>query len=353
MGRGVRLSEKWFQRGLWIIALIFAGFLTGLGGLIVNDLPRIERTWVIDDVLDMRIILPLRTRLAVLEKARLSSQDELDKQRLLLEAAQRDSALARESFRTWVATRRATTRALEDPEVIKRSHTLDELVLRERTLQRRIEGIDQQVLVVKQERTSLATRLRDLESTAHQQLTTLQRQQELRIFAARLAFSLPLLLLAGWLFLKKRTSVYWPFVWGFCFFALFTFFVELVPYLPSYGGYVRYGVGIVMTFFIGHYATRALSRYLEQQRVAEQQSELLRRALLDDELAQARMAKSVCPGCERPLRVEGDKTNFCAHCGICLFNVCTKCTTRKNAFDRFCPTCGVTGKEDALNKIPA
>jgi thiol:disulfide interchange protein len=66
--------------------------------------------------------------------------------------------------------------------------------------------------------------------------------------------TLPLLVVAGWLFAKKRQSTWWPFVWGFIYFALFAFFVELVPYLPSYGGYVRYVVGIVITVLVGRYA---------------------------------------------------------------------------------------------------
>ena len=54
------------------------------------------------------------------------------------------------------------------------------------------------------------------------------------MFLYRLMLTLPLLVIAGW-----------PFVWGSICFALFAFFVELVPYLPSYGGYIRYVVGII------------------------------------------------------------------------------------------------------------
>lgn len=103
---------------------------------------------------------------------------------------------------------------------------------------------------------------------AQQALNAELRRIELRVFLYRLALTLPLLVLAGWLFAKKRKSTYWPFVWGFIYFALFAFFVELVPYLPSYGGYVRYLVGIVVTVLVGRQAIISLNRYLEMQKLS-------------------------------------------------------------------------------------
>ena len=40
MSKALRLSEKWFRFGLWIVAFAFASFLIGLGGTIVANLPK-------------------------------------------------------------------------------------------------------------------------------------------------------------------------------------------------------------------------------------------------------------------------------------------------------------------------
>jgi predicted RNA-binding Zn-ribbon protein involved in translation (DUF1610 family) len=178
---------------------------------------------------------------------------------------------------------------------------------------------------------------------AASQLTAAQ-QLELRVFGYRLLLTLPLLGAAGWLFAKKRQSTWWPFVWGFIYFALFAFFVELVPYLPSYGGYVRYAVGIVVTVLVGRQAIIGLNRYLERQKQAEAMPDLERRKELGYDTALARLAKKVCPGCERPVDLANTAIDYCPHCGICLFDHCEQCAARKSAFSRFCHACGAAAR---------
>ena len=42
MAQTLRLTETWFNRGQWLLALVFASFLIGLGGTIVGDLPQVD-----------------------------------------------------------------------------------------------------------------------------------------------------------------------------------------------------------------------------------------------------------------------------------------------------------------------
>jgi hypothetical protein len=179
-----------------------------------------------------------------------------------------------------------------------------------------------------------------IEEVAYKAMSQVQHNNEVKVFLYRLALTLPLLLIGAWLFARKRKNQYWPFVWGFIFFALFAFFVELVPYLPSYGGYVRYVVGIIVTFFIGHYSIKALQKYLENQKKAEAMPGAELKEKLSYEIAQQRLSRSICPGCERPIDLKDPTRNFCIHCGTCVYNNCVSCNTRKNAFAKHCHSCG-------------
>lgn len=340
MSKALRLSEKWFRFGLWIVAFVFASFLTGLGGTIVQNLPKVEHRYSLEDFIDKPMADKLRAEVRAMQEKRQAAQDAHDQAQLKLNGARANSLAARDTFNNWLATRHATKRPEQDSELIERTQALDELKILERKALADVERQQQHLLDARQAEARAQREMRDLESAASVRLSEELRSQELRVFGYRLLLTLPLLGIAGWLFAKKRQSTYWPFVWGFIYFALFAFFVELVPYLPSYGGYVRYVVGIVVTVLVGRYAIVALNRYLEKQKQAEAMPDVERRKELSYDTALARLAKKVCPGCERPVDLANTAIDFCPHCGICLFDHCGQCKERKSAFARFCHACG-------------
>lgn len=342
MNKSLRLSEKWFHRGLWLVALVFAGFLIGLGSTLVGDLPRVEQSIGLDDFIDPAAAEPLRDKIRSAESAQRQAERELEQADLKLTAATQASGAARETFANWLATRQATAQPDQDAELIARTKALDALKAKESEARRNVAKEHQAALDARQSGEQARLQLAALENDARARLDQENRRVELRVFGYRLALTLPLLVIAGWLFAKKRKSTWWPFVWGFIFFALFAFFVELVPYLPSYGGYVRYAVGIVVTVLVGRYAILALNRYLERQRMAEAQPDTVRRNELSYDTALARLAKGVCPGCERPVDMKNAQIDFCPHCGISLYDRCNGCQTRKSAFAKFCHACGIS-----------
>lgn len=340
MSKGLRLTEKWMQRALWLVALVFAGFLIGLGGKIVENLWDVEAPVTVEQFMDPQQAALANDELSNAKQASEAANARLDQARQKHQVAVSNTRSARATFDNWLATRHVTARPEQDAELINRTRELDALQAAEREALASVQTQEQAMLDARQASERAAARLDKLEEPAQEAALKAARAKELRVFLYRLAVTLPLLLIAGWLFARKRHSSYWPFAWGFIIFALFAFFFELVPYLPSYGGYVRYIVGIAITVVVGRYAIVSLQRYLERQKAAEALPEVQRRETMRYDTALARIDKGVCPGCERAINAKDQSLDYCPHCGIGLFDRCGSCTTRKSAFSRFCFSCG-------------
>lgn len=347
MASGRRLSERWFTLSLWLVALLFAWFLIGLGSLVVGNMPQVEHRYTLQQFLDTEDARPADEALKQIrrEQADTLRQDEQDQ--LALEAARSASLSAQETFTNWLKTRDATQRVDQDPGLVARTQQLDALKAAERAIEERLEARASARLTLSDREEAQEKVVGDLRDAAQARLDAAEREQELRVFGYRLAVTLPLLILAGWLLLKRRRTRNWPFVWGFALAAIFGFFVELVPYLPSYGGYVQYGVGVVLTLVAGRAAITALHAYNERQKAAELRPNAERRTEIATDQALLRLAKKACPGCERPIDLANPEANFCPHCGIGVFERCPACSHRKSTFERFCSACGTPAAEPA------
>jgi hypothetical protein len=338
--KGLRTPERMFRFVLWVVAVIFAGFLIGLGSLVVRDLPTVDERVELSDFVDQPRAAALDVGIRRGEEEAREAADAQAALQLRTQSAQAAYASARRTFDNWIATRTSTQRADQDPEVLQRTRDLDGLAAAARAAQVAVEASQASRLAREQSLAGMRRQRAALDDAARDTYAAAVRKMELHVFLIRLAITLPPLAVAAWLFVRHRRSSWWPFVWGFVFFAIFTFFVELVPYLPSYGGYVRYVIGIAITMAVGRYAIVAMQRYLERQRVAEQQSEAIRRQSVSYEHAIKSVTAGICPGCERGFKVHEGQTNFCMHCGMKLFDDCPVCTHRRNAFFHFCPSCG-------------
>jgi hypothetical protein len=338
MKNHLRLSEKWFNRGLWLIAVFFAYFLIGLGGTIVGDLPKIENKPSINDFVDQKAKSALLDQLKALDKERDVEAEKYEQAKLQQQAASEDYQAAKQAFDVWVTTRNSTKKSDQDPALINRTKKLEDSRNQEREFLSSVESVQKSLLDIDQKKDRVHRELAVLDNAARVEFDSTYKKIELRVFLYRLAFVLPLLLVAVYLFVKHRKQTYWPFVWGFILFSLFAFFVELVPYMPSYGGYVRYTVGVLMTFVVGKYSIAALQKYIQQQKELEKQPDVQRKNEIEYDLALIRINKGICPSCERPIVKEQE--NFCQHCGIGIFENCNPCGTRKIAFSKFCFHCG-------------
>ena len=342
MSKSTRRPQQVYSIVMWALSIVFGCILIGLGSLIIKDLPRMDKSINAEQFVDTAALTKIQTALDASEQQSRILSRNIEDAEVGLNSAEANYENAKASLDNWLKTRRATEAHSQNAEVISRTKAVEGLKASELSALRGLEVAREAKLRTNRESSDLTRARSKLFEDSAPAFRRARKAQELKVFLYRLGLTLPLLLIAGWLAVKKRESSYWPLYRGFILFALFAFFVELVPYLPSYGGYVRYSVGLILVLIAGHFIIRAMRNYLTRKKVEESRSEGERRQSIEYETALKKIAAKTCPGCDRAIVLRDDvETDFCVHCGIRLKEKCGSCGERNISFHRFCLCCGV------------
>ncbi|MEB3319820.1 MAG: hypothetical protein VKI63_02635 [Cyanobium sp.] len=346
-----RGPERLVRAGQWTIAVLFAWFLIQVGASVIADLPLLSRAPQLAQFRNEPALQSVQEQIDPLQDQRQRLQLELGELTRRRGLAQENLRRERQSFETWRAARAVTAQSDQNPEVLQRARQLDAWLERERQL------LDEQRQLDQRQR-ALDARLEPLQ----RQRSSLERQGQLAYeralsrhqwtaFLIRLGFVLPVLALSLHLFRRHRGGEQWPFVWGFLLFALFAFFVELVPYLPSFGAYIRYGIGALLTYMGGRALMRWLRAYLQRKQSEQQAPQQERLQQIRYEKALQSLARRQCPSCERVLAATGAPLpDYCMHCGLPIQIHCRHCDHHHPAFYPYCSACGAPTER---NEAPA
>ncbi|GMV52653.1 MAG: hypothetical protein D8M52_07130 [Chlorobi bacterium] len=269
--------------------------------------------------------------------------------------AQKNYASEKNSFDNWVRARTTLGSPTEDHEVTERAKKLDDYYRVEQSwntelsrLQSLRDDAGVRLKKLKARQSAIEQRITDRYKTAY-------RYFELEVFIIRLLFVGPILGLGLYFFMKKRGSKFRPLYLGFSWYAVYAFFFGLVPYMPSYGGYVRYSVGVFLTAGIGYYAIQRIRLYNEKKRAELQISTKERAGRIQSSTAEKSLEHHVCPSCgkdflpkkwEHPPMVTQPQdtvkqaTDYCRYCGLELFACCERCGQKNFVHLPFCAKCG-------------
>ncbi|MDR3511144.1 MAG: hypothetical protein P4L73_05900 [Caulobacteraceae bacterium] len=261
MFKGARARERLFAGLMWLVSIVLAGFLIGLGSLVIADLPKVSHPVTIEQFIDPARQAALTRQAEALNRQSEAGQAKLKAADDQLSRASAAYGSAKETFDNWILTRTATSDRSQDPEVLARTRALDQLRAAEDSAQAARDAAQTDLTAIAGQISQNEAASTALQQAAQPQYERARFVEEMKVFALRLALTLPLLVISAWMLLRRRGGDYWPMMRGFILFSLFAFFVELAPYLPEYGGYVRYSVGVILTLVLGHYGIKGMRAY--------------------------------------------------------------------------------------------
>ena len=339
----------------YAIAIILCLFLIALSGKILGDVDDWKTAPQVEEFENRELLDGKAAEISSLRKELKPFLLERQQLENTLEIARSDYQNAKSSFDNWLAARKTVGSSNEDKEVLARAKGLDEYFKIEKERETDLESIKSKIAVFDEKISGLNRELKEERKRAYTARNAEMRSYELKVFLIRLLFIFPILLLGIYFAVKKRKHKYWPLFLGFILFSIYAFFVGLMPYLPSYGGYVRYTVGIVLVTIGGAYAINKIRAFIDRKKEELKVSTVERSKSVQTETAEKALDNHMCPSCGKDFIVKGwDKsvnkkektshfayvTNFCRFCGLELFKKCEKCETMNFAHLPFCSNCG-------------
>lgn len=334
------------------ISLILSIFLILLTEKIMSDVDNITTSPLPSDFENTAL-------LANYDKAIAKHDDsvrvlEITKERVVktIEAAVANRESEKESFDNWLKTRKTLGSPTNDVEVLARTRKIDDLLKVEQEWNGKLSIIEDSIAQIQRYRDNYYIKMDEERNRANELYYTALQKYDLKVFLIRLLIVTPILLIGIFFFMRFRQNKYWPLFQGYILFSLYAFFFGLVPYLPSYGGYIRYTVGILLSLFAGYYAISHLRKYLEMKKKELEISSLERSKNVQTETAEKALFNHVCPSCGKDFILktwespsENGKnipvvTVYCRYCGLELFSNCEKCGHRNFLHLPYCSSCG-------------
>lgn len=346
--------EKTSRLLYYSISVVLCLFLILFANKIIDDLDTTTSRPIVENFIDEAAVGGLAEKRAALA----GEIEALNNKNSAIEktaaTARENYANEKESFENWVKTRKTLGSPDKDQAVVDRAQKLDEFYKVEQDW--RLQYSARQAVVDEKAKQQEQTQKRIDQETerAEQKLQAELKRYDLKVFLIRLLFVGPILALGVFFFIRYRKHKFWPLFFGFTLFSFYAFFFGLVPYLPSYGGYIRYAVGIALSAGLGYYAIKTIRAYIENKQQELQVSSQERAKNVQLEVAEKALDNHYCPSCgkdffikkwEFPLKGnENDVfkfvTDFCRHCGLELFSACANCGNKNFSHLPFCSSCG-------------
>jgi len=343
---------------LWGITIILSVFLINLGDRILDDVNDWFDSPHIETFQDNEIHDQLKKEKSELDKRISSVKEKMYHVSKSMEIADRRYQSEKKSFEIWLKARKVIGTPEEDSRIRLRASRLDKYRQVQEAWSNRIGTLELKIRDINREKDSVNEKRKVQVRKERKKYNAAYKKYTIYLFLIRLVFVLPILGFGIFLLIKFKSSRLKPLIRGYVIFALYIFFVGLVPYLPSFGGYIRYTVGIALTVFAGIYVVKQLAVFAEKKKAELEESTEERSRNIKHETALKAYHSHCCPSCEKDFLMknwqpktkvltdvvlEDEAPSFCQHCGLRLFEKCPECGTRNFSHFPFCSSCGFGG----------